>query len=586
MIEQFHFLRPAWLILLPVLLILLWQGFQRRNSSRSWQSVVDAQLLPHLLAGKNTVRDNSLWLLAAIVAVLGIVALAGPVWDKLPQPIYRQQAALVIVLDLSSSMDVADIKPSRLARARHKITDILATRKEGQTALVTYAADAFVVTPLTEDTATIDALIPALSSQIMPTQGSAADKALAQAFALFDNAGVAYGDVLLVSDGFNPNELTAMQSLLSGNPNHRVSVLGIGTEAGGPIPLGGGGFLKDDQGSIVIARLQTADTRDIVRASGGAFELISNDDTDINRLMKTIDTNRFETDAVESDLQADIWREQGPWLVLILIPLVALVFRRGILLVLPLLLLPVPPDAQALGWDELWQNQNQLGKKAFDNDQHQIAAETFSDPEWKASSHYRTGDYGQALQQWQAEDSARGFYNQGNALTKLGRLPEAIDAYQKALDLNADNADAAYNKKLVEDALEQQQQQQNQQGDQNQDQQSQDQQSQEQQDQQQPSEQSDNQDENQSGQSKDEQNQSDDPQQQSEAEQSEQEKQQAETEQQDPADMSENLEQQMSEQAAEQWLRKIPDDPGGLLRRKFLYQYRQRGDNSQAENQW
>ncbi len=271
MIEQFHFLRPAWLLLLPILLILLWQGFQRRHSSRGWQSVVDANLLPHLLAGKNQVRDNSLWALSAIVGVIAIVALAGPVWDKLPQPIYRQQAALVIVLDLSRSMDATDIKPSRLARARHKIADILAARKEGQTALVTYAADAFVVTPLTEDAGTIDALLSSLATGIMPSQGSFADKALSQAFVLFDNAGVANGDVLLVSDSFNPDEMVAMQALLDKNSSHRISVLGIGTEAGGPIPLTSGGFLKDNQGSIVISRLLADGMREIARTGGGAF---------------------------------------------------------------------------------------------------------------------------------------------------------------------------------------------------------------------------------------------------------------------------------------------------------------------------
>ena len=586
MIEQFHFLRPAWLLLLPVLLILLWQGFQRRHSSRSWQSVVDARLLPHLLGGKNQHRDHSLWALTAIVGVITIVALAGPVWDKLPQPIYRQQAALVIVLDLSRSMDATDIKPSRLARARHKIADILATRKEGQTALVTYAADAFVVTPLTEDTATIDALLPSLGTEIMPSQGSFADKALRQAFALFDNSGVANGDVLLVTDGFNPDEMTAIQALLDNRSRHRISILGIGTEAGGPIPLASGGFLKDGQGSIVIARLQADGMRVIARVGGGAFHLIASDDADIDTLLNTIQKNRAQSDAVESDMQADIWREQGPWLILILIPLVALVFRRGVLLVLPLLLLPVPPDAQAMGWEELWQNRDQLGSKAFENGEHQTAAEIFRNPAWKASSYYRAGEYEQAREQWQAIDSESGHYNRGNALAKLGRLQEAVNAYQKVLERNPNHADAAYNKKLIEEALKQQeQQQQNQPGDQ--DQQS--------QDQQQESDQSEGQGENQQDQSAEQQNQRDESGEQqnqrkesanqSQAEQDVAEKQN-EAEQQKQAEMSESLDQQMSEQATEQWLRKIPDDPGGLLRRKFLYQYRQRGENSKAENQW
>ena len=592
MIEQFHFLRPAWLLLLPLLLVMLWHGFKRRHSSRSWQSVVDARLLPHLLTGNNQVRNHGYWLLTAIAGVIAIVALAGPTWDQLPRPIFRQQAALVILLDLSRSMDATDIKPSRLARARHKVADILATRKEGQTALVTYAADAFVVTPLTEDAATISALLPGLATEIMPSQGSFANKALSQAFDLFENAGVARGDILLISDGFSPRETEAMQVLLEHNSNHRVSVLGIGSEAGSPIPLASGGFLKDSEGSIVIARLQADNMREITKANGGTFQLISSNDADINALLNTIQSNRFESEAVESDLQADIWREQGHWLVLILIPLVALVFRRGVLLVLPLLLLPIPPDAKALGWEEFWQNQNQRGSEAFSQGEHETAAELFSDSEWKGSSHYRAGDYEQALEQWQMIDSERAHYNRGNALAKLGRLEEAVDAYQKTLDLNAQHADAAYNKKQVEEALKkQQQQQQSQQG---QDKQNQDQQNQ---DQQQDSNQSEGQGQDQQKQSA-EQQESDESRQMTEQQDQDQEsdsqpqsgeddpQQQAESKQQAQAELSESMEQQMSEQAAEQWLRKIPDDPGGLLRRKFLYQYRQRGDNSKAENQW
>ena len=219
MIDQFHFLRPLWLLALILLVIFLWHRFNHRVSSRSWQKVVDAALLPHLLSGKGEGRQSTLWAVLGMVAGLAIIALAGPVWEKLPQPIFRQQSGLVIALDLSRSMDSGDIKPSRLTRGRHKVADILKLRNEGQSALIAYAADAFVVTPLTEDTATINALLPSLSTEIMPSQGSQADKALSQALDLFINAGVTGGDILLVSDGFNDTEVNAMQAMLQKTPH-------------------------------------------------------------------------------------------------------------------------------------------------------------------------------------------------------------------------------------------------------------------------------------------------------------------------------------------------------------------------------
>lgn len=547
--------------------------------------MVDAKLLPHLLGDKREEGVRTLWLILGIAAGLAIFALAGPVWEKLPQPIFRQQSALVIALDLSRSMDAGDIRPSRLTRARLKIADILDLRDEGQTALVTYAADAFVVTPLTEDAETINALLPALTTEIMPTQGSNAASALGQSFELFDNAGVTRGDILLFSDGFSVGELAAMQALLQTNPGHRISVLGIGSEQGGPIPLTNGGFLKDEQGAIVVARLDQESLRKIAELGGGGFQLISADDSDISSLLDTMHASLFEQDAVESDIQADVWRELGPWLVLLLLPLVAVLFRRGVILVLPLLLLPVPPEVQALGWDDLWKNPDQRGIEAFEQKDYETAGELFNQAEWKAASAFRAEDYEQALKSWEGVNSERAHYNRGNTLAKLNQYEEAIDAYDKVLEMNSKHEDAAYNKKLIEEMMNQQQQQQQQgtESDQQNSDQNQQQQSEE------SSRQGDDQQNQSEQQSSSEQSEAQQSDQQKEGEQQSAEQNEAgESEQQQSAQMEElaNMEQQMSEQAAEQWLRKIPDDPGGLLRRKFLYQYRQRGDQGQAQNPW
>lgn len=592
MIEQFHFLRPAWLLALVPLIWLLWHSLQHRHNGRHWSQVVDAELMPHLLSSKTRASDLRLWLVYALAGILVILALAGPAWERLPQPIFRQQSALVILLDLSRSMDANDIKPSRLSRARHKIADILALRKEGQTALIAYAADAFVVTPLTEDTATINAMLSSLNTEIMPAQGSFADKALLQAYALLDNAVVPNGDILLISDGFNALEFAALQLLIERNDSHRISVLGVGTQAGAPIPLASGGFLQDQQGSIVVPRLNESEMRDIAQIGGGSFQLLSANDADINALINSMRSNPFQADAVKSDLQADIWREQGPWLILLVLPLMALVFRRGVLLILPLICLPISPEALALEWNQLWQNSDQRGLSEYQKGQHESAAEKFNNPEWKASSHYRAGDYERALENWSSVDNADAFYNQGNALANLQRLEEALAAYDQALKRDPTHEDAAFNKKRVEQILQKQQQQNQQESEQKQSQKNQNQQDESQQS---PSRGQDQQSDssNQSSQQSEDSQQS--LEQQSESEQSEsmtpddsEQNRQSEEGEQDiaQAKSEQDMQQQMSEQSTQQWLRKIPDDPGGLLRRKFVYQYRQRGDNSKAQEPW
>jgi Ca-activated chloride channel family protein len=595
LIEQFHFLRPAWLLALVPLAWLIWHGLHHGHRSRIWQSVVDAQLLPHLLKGRETFQSNSLPVLLSVCGVLSILALAGPVWERLPQPVFNQQSALVIALDLSRSMDAGDVKPSRLVRARHKVADILTLRKEGQTALLSYAAESFVVTPLTEDSATISALLPSLSTEIMPSQGSRADKALSQAFTLFDNAGFARGDVLIVSDGFSQLEVDSMEQILKNRNRFRVSVLAVGTEDGGPIPLENGGFLKDDNGSIVISRLQAQPMRDIVDNSGGNFQVLVASDSDVRELYNTFRSRPFADDAQASDLSADLWREQGPWLLLLVLPLIALMFRRGLIMGLLVFLLPISPDALALEWKDLWQNDDQQGRWAFEQGDHRSAAELFDNPDWKAAALYRAEDYERALEYWKNNDSGIGHYNRGNALANLGKLQEAISAYEQALHKNPGHEDAAYNKKQLEELLRQQQQdsqqeqnsqsgeQQSEQDDSGQQQGEQGQQDQSAQQQNEHSE--DSPPDGQQAESA-EQQQSEDETDSSQPDQAENNESEESQQQAGQIENEQDLDQQMSEQSAEQWLRKIPDDPGGLLRRKFLYQYRQRDDVSQSQQPW
>ena len=589
MIEQFQFLRPFWLLALLPLAGLIWHMLKSLQTSGNWQSVVDPELLQHLLIGKGRVKQNWPVALVAVVGFFAIIAMAGPAWEKLPQPIYKQQAALVIALDLSKSMDANDIKPDRLTRARHKITDILSRRLEGQNALIAYAADAFVVTPLTEDSATINALLPSLSTDIMPAQGGRADRAVKQALELFNNSSVASGDILIVSDGFSTTEVVEIERLVREYPGYRISILGVGSESGGPIPLPNGGFLKDSQGSIVISRIQADMMRAVARKAAGEFQLISTDDSDIQALLNVMKTGRFEAKAIASDRHADVWREQGPWFILMLLPLIALAFRRGILLMIAILILPFPQDVKALGWDELWQNRDQRGSVLFDQAEHERAAKLFDRPEWRASSLYRAEKYDKALEYWNTDDSEDGLYNRGNALAKTGRYEEAIKAYQQVLDQNPVHQDANYNKQLLEEILKQQQQQdQNNNDSQDSKSSSQDQNIGEGR-QQNQTESDPNQGQQQSEQNSAEQ----------EAESAEQQKSESQTEQAEQDEQARSDEQNstetetkvdaeeaMSEQAANQWLRKIPDDPGGLLRRKFIYQYKNRGKDAPELNQW
>jgi Ca-activated chloride channel family protein len=316
-----------------------------------------------------------------------------------------------------------------------------------------------------------------------------------------------------------------------------------------------------------------------------------------------------------SDSSADLWRELGPALLLLALPLAALAFRRGLIWLLPIYLLVLPPDADAFELPSLWQNSDQQALQLYRQGEHQRAAELFADEAWQATAKYRAGDFSAAAEGWQRLEGEDAEYNFANALAQQGRYQEALAAYDRLLAKNPDHQDARYNRQAIEDWLKQQQQQQQdgqsqqqpdgQSGDDQQQQKSgksQDGQQQGQQAAQNPGEAGDSESagdkpgevSKQDGQQSDApqsaadqaQNQAaDDP-----AAQQQAGRQQApepgENEAQQGSDAVADLDQQMSEQATQQWLRKIPDDPGGLLRRKFLYQYRQRGDDDKEAQTW
>ena len=198
---EFHFLRPEWLWAVPAVIGITIMLARRHLAPGSWQAVVDPALVPYVLSTGQIQGLTYRWWLILIGGILAALALAGPSWNRVEQPVFRSEQAIVIALDLSRSMDAQDLTPSRLTRARLKILDILEERSSGQTALVVYSSNAFTVTPLTTDADTVAALVNSLSTDIMPSRGSYPLAAINKGRQLLEQAGVGFGEVLLITDG-------------------------------------------------------------------------------------------------------------------------------------------------------------------------------------------------------------------------------------------------------------------------------------------------------------------------------------------------------------------------------------------------
>ena len=646
LLQDFHFLRPLWFIaLVPALLLCIWLLLRQRQSVQ-WIRYVAPNLLPYLLDQVQLRRKR--WPLLGLLGlwVLAIVALAGPVWQKIPQPVERNTEALVICWDLSPSMLAEDVKPSRLVRSRLKLIDLLHAREDGQIALIAYSAEAYTVTPLTDDHETLINLLPALSPTTLPSVGSNPEMALTTALQLLKDGGIRRGNILFLTDEIDPSAFASMADELSRTP-HQLTLWGVGTDQGAPIPLPEGGFAKNNAGEIVVARLNEDRLRQFAVEQRAYYVPMVTTNSDIETLQQLFSPNAQSSK--RTDRTFDQWFEHGQYLALLLLPFVALLFRRGWLVGIWLLAaLPFgySPQAQALEWRDLWSTQDQQAQADMQKGDAE-AATRFTTPERRGTALYNQEKFGEAAQEFAKGDDAVDAYNRGNALTRAGEFDKAVKAYDEALRQRPDFAEARDNREIANQLAELQKQQEQQQENkqQNNEQQKDQQQSGDQQqsesgesgdDSQQGDGQQQNADNKQNSSESSENGQAQSPEEMTEEEARERAAQQQQMANQPPGDeenpysqaaeqaqseQQENAEQQAREkgeqqeepgeaqqamveaqpepmteeqQMLEQWLRKVPDDPSGLMRNKFRYQYMQRrqslregnNSNNEAEQRW
>ncbi|MBB5942261.1 tetratricopeptide repeat protein [Xanthomonas sp. 3307] len=607
-LQALHLLRPEWLWALLLLPLLGWSWWRRRRRRDIWRRTVDPHLLPHLLA-RGDAKGSAGLLVGALGYALAVLALAGPSWRQEQQPLWQARTPLVIALDLSAQIDARDLPPSRLLQARAKLARLLHERAGGEVALLAYAGEPYTVAPLTDDAANVGLFLDALTPQVMPVPGQRTDLAIDWAAQLLRQAGFSRGDILVLSDHADAQAQQA--AARAAGQGYHVSALGLGTAQGAAY--------RDDQGRLAHAQLDAGSLRALATAGAGRYAALTPDDADLRALGVLRPQEEEATAADES--HGRVWLDQGYWLLPPLMLLALLAFRRRggaavLLLVLAPLAMPLPVHAQAPaapqaqtpapgpvagGW---WERADQVRQQRLD----------------AGVQAYRKGDFAAAQQQFEGIDSDAGWYNLGNALARQGRYDEAIEAYDKALKLHPQMADAIANRAAVEAARKRQSSQNSKSGQQGKDgkqqkdgqpqngqqqsgqqqsgqQQNSQQQSGKQQDQQQKDQQQ--KDQQQGGQQQNGQqgrNGTKDAQQappkpgdaqtQQQADAAQRQQMQRAMAQQGGADKqaaeraaaaaNETPQQREQRQAVEAWLRRVPDDPGNLLRAKFRLEHERR----------
>ncbi len=597
-LQSLHLLRPTllWALLAIVPAALLWH--LRRRDAEVWRHSVDAHLLPKLLVSGGQ-RGWLSFVLAALTYALAVVAMTGPSWRQVERPVYHSSMPLVVALDLSSSINANDLPPSRLLQARAKLATLLRKRAGGEVALLVYAGETFTVAPLTEDTANVALFLDALSPSVMPVDGKRADAAIDAATQLLVQAGFKQGDILLVSDSADRG--AGSSARLAHSRGFSVSALGVGSERGAAY--------RTSTGEIAQAKLDEGSLRDLAGQGGGRYARIAADDSDLRALGVLDPTQQPLADEAAESNGGKTWLDEGYWLLLPVMLLALLAFRRrAVVAVLALVcVLPLAQPAHAAE-STLWQRADQVQQRRLD----------------AGVQAYRKGDFAAAQKAFEGVPTDEGLYNLGNALARQGQYDEAIAAYDRALKQHPDQQDAIANRAAV-DAARKRQQQNNKDGESQSKEQKQSGQNKPGQNQSGQNKQ-DNQNAGQDGQrkqgaqgkqdSKDQPSPAQTPQdgksqdQPSKSGQGEQSKQDAPPQsadaqaqqqadaaqrqkmqqamaqagdksadangKQEEAAVSETPEQREQRQAVDAWLRRVPDDPGSLLRTKFRLEHERR----------
>jgi Ca-activated chloride channel family protein len=427
--DTFHFLRPFWLGAIVPAIILIALAFRREKTGNSWRTLVDAHLLRHLVVDEGHGRHRWPLYMAALAWLASAVALAGPTWEKISIPGEIGRSPTVIALDMSESMDQTDLSPSRLARARYEIFDILAANADQQNGLIVYAEEPFVAVPLTEDIQVIEEMVPLLATDLMPGTGSRPDRAIQEAVELLAQADSGTGHIILLSDRAEAVAADLRAADRARDKGYRVSAIGFG---------------NDDTG-----------LKEIVNAGGGSFAQTRADSLDIDMVL--IDPVTYGFGEQDAQLTLEVWNDAGIWLVFLPLLLAPLAFRRGWLLGLLLTIsLSTPGRVDASLWDDLWASRNEQGAIAFEEDRKSEAAELFEDSDWRAASLYGAGDYEAAAESYAELEGTDSIYNRANALARQGDLQTALATYEDVLSSQPDHQDATFNRDLVKSLLEEQ----------------------------------------------------------------------------------------------------------------------------------
>lgn len=463
-LDQLHFAHPLWLWLggfIPLAAAAYFFFYRPQSDAARIEKHIDSHLLPYLLVSgankKNSARKTLL--LWSTVWLCLTMALAGPRWTYQEIETFSKDQSLVILLDLSESMNAADARPTRLVRAKQKIEDILAESKGVKVGLIAFAADPHMISPLTDDKDTVRHLLPSLTTNLVYVQGSRLSTAVDMASRMLNAEPGNNKSLLVISDGGfeDASAMTTVKNLAE--KGVVIHAMGIGTVQGAPIQDHDGNVIKKN-GVPLISKLEKEKLLEISRIGKGHYLEAHHADESEKVILE--DLGKRAAAQLEMGKKSRIWDDRFYLLLFPILPLILWWYRRGYIFALVIFSLSLSSFELEASGEAYFKNADQRGLEALEKGDYQSATELFQDSYRKGVACYKAGNFAEAEklfgQSSREEVAMSAAYNLGNALVQQQKLEEAITAYEEVLRKWPEHTNAKENLELVRKMLEQQKQ--------------------------------------------------------------------------------------------------------------------------------
>ena len=414
--SDFHFIYP-WRLLGLLLCILLWFVSTHRRSA--WHSIMEKPFAKALIIG----RQKRLAQILPWLCALGVIALAGPTWQRELPAALTQQGNMMIVLQQDPAMQAQDLAPSRHERMQSKIMDLMSRSPGTRFGLVVYNAQAWLTTPLTLDPSFYSLFLHAQNPELMPQgEGSGLKQAISLAMKNMSETPQMPRNILLVADTLSSADAGWLAQLKA-----PIQIWVPGTARGGELPAAYAQRGIDTR--LNVERFST------IRDGGIPVTLVSNDDSDLSVITSHIQQSVAAQNNARGDLH---WKNSGYLLVIPM--LLVLLFGRRQLICWLLVLVPLLwlPQSQA-AWQDAWISPDMQGQLAFKKGDYKKAAEHFQDPLWQGIAYYRAEDFVAAASAFrQAPQTAETLLWTGNSYAQQKQWQQALNSYDRALSLRPD----------------------------------------------------------------------------------------------------------------------------------------------------